>query len=54
MTTLSPAAEFTIARRYDSDRSSPARWIWSHTTRHWWLIIIILIGATGNAGLAAL
>ncbi|NOY98505.1 MAG: ABC transporter ATP-binding protein, partial [Chloroflexi bacterium] len=39
---------------YDSDRSSPARWIWSHTTRHWWLIIIILIGATGNAGLAAL
>lgn len=29
------------------------RWIWSHATRHWWIIIMILVGAIGNAALAA-
>lgn len=29
------------------------RWIWSHATRHWWIIVLILAGAIGNAALAA-
>ena len=54
MTTSNLASEFTISRPRQYNRSSAARWIWSHTTPYWWLLIIIFIGATGNAGLAAL
>jgi ATP-binding cassette subfamily B protein len=28
-------------------------WIWSHARRHWWIIIMMVVGAIGNAGLAA-
>lgn len=35
------------------DRSSPVRWIWSHASRHWWIIIMMIAGAVGNAALAA-
>lgn len=35
------------------DRSSALRWIWSHARRHWWIIIMMIVGAIGNAGLAA-
>ena len=35
------------------DRSSPVRWIWSHARRHGWIIMMMVIGAIGNAGLAA-
>ncbi len=45
-------AEFTIQRpRYD--RSSAARWIASHVAPHWWIVVMLLIGAFGNAALAA-
>ena len=54
MTTPSLASEFTISRSHETNRSSPARWIWSHSYRYWGLWIIILIGATGNAALAGL
>ena len=53
MTTPTLASEFTISRPRQYDRSSAARWIWSHTAPYWWLLIIIFIGAAGNAGLAA-
>ncbi len=53
MTTPTLASEFTISRPRKYDRSSAARWIWSHTAPYWWLLIIIFIGAAGNAGLAA-
>ncbi|MBU4224844.1 MAG: ABC transporter ATP-binding protein/permease, partial [Chloroflexi bacterium] len=46
-------AEFTLPQRHVTDRNGPVRWIWSHATRHWWIIIMILVGAIGNAGLAA-
>jgi ATP-binding cassette subfamily B protein len=49
---LSPA-EFTLARRYASDRRSPVRWIVSHALRHWWLVLVMFVGAVGNAALAA-
>ena len=46
-------SEFTLARRYSADRRGPVRWIWSHTMRHGWLVLILLVGALGNAALAA-
>ena len=42
-----------MQRAHISDRTSPVGWIWSHVRRHWPLIIMIVIGAAGNAGLAA-
>jgi ATP-binding cassette subfamily B protein len=29
------------------------RWILSHASRHWWLVLVMMIGAIGNAALAA-
>jgi ATP-binding cassette, subfamily B, bacterial len=50
---LTSPTEFTLARRHTSDRRSTFRWILSHASRHWWLILIMIIGAIGNAALAA-
>ncbi len=51
--TINPSpAEFTLSRRA-TNRSSPVRWILSHGMRHWWLVLIMVIGAYGNAQLAA-
>ncbi|HXD12129.1 MAG TPA: ABC transporter ATP-binding protein, partial [Anaerolineales bacterium] len=52
ITTTAPA-EFSLHRAHASDRTSPVRWIWSHARRHWWIIIMMVVGAIGNAGLAA-
>ncbi len=46
-------AEFTIPAQYPTDRRSPARWVISHALRQWWIILIALIGALGNAALLA-
>ena len=46
-------AEFSLQRKYLADRTSPVRWVWSHARRHWWIILMMVIGAVGNAGLAA-
>ncbi len=54
MTTIpSPLpAEFTLERpRFV--RTGAVRWILSHTVRHWGIIIVLLMGALGNAALAA-
>ena len=40
-------------RAYATDRSGPVRWIWSHARRYWWIIILMVVGAVGNAALAA-
>ncbi len=45
-------AEFTIPRPA-FNRSNAVRWITSHATRHWGIIIILFLGAFGNAALAA-
>ncbi|MEJ2706260.1 MAG: ABC transporter ATP-binding protein [Anaerolineales bacterium] len=46
-------AEFTIPREYKTNHSSPVRWIASHAIRYWYLLLSMLLGAFGNAALAA-
>ncbi len=48
------AAEFTLPDRYHSDRRGPVRWLVSHARRYWYILLVMLIGAIGNAALAAL
>lgn len=45
--------EFTVATTLPSDRRSPVRWITSHVLRHKLFIFLMLLGAFGNAALAA-
>jgi len=52
MATTIPA-EFSLYRAHISDQTSPVRWVWSHARRHWLIMIMMVIGAIGNAGLAA-
>ncbi len=47
------SAEFTLPQRYRSDRRSPVRWIIGHVTRYWYLVLLVMVGAFGNAALAA-
>jgi ATP-binding cassette subfamily B protein len=47
-------AEFTLPQNYKTDRSSPARWIISHTIHEWPLFLGSVLGAVGNAGLLAI
>jgi ATP-binding cassette subfamily B protein len=46
-------AEFTLPRAPASDRRTPLRWISSHVIRHAWIVVMLLVGAVGNAALAA-
>jgi ATP-binding cassette subfamily B protein len=46
-------SEFDVRTTYTSDQSSTYRWIISHLARHKLLILIMFIGAFGNAALAA-
>jgi ATP-binding cassette subfamily B protein len=50
---VTTSVEFSMQRKYLSDRTTPVRWIWSHARRHWGIMIMMVIGAVGNAGLAA-
>ncbi|GAP10820.1 ABC-type multidrug transport system, ATPase and permease components [Bellilinea caldifistulae] len=45
-------AEFSFPHLYSTDRRGPVRWILSHLKYQWWLVIVAVIGALGNAGLA--
>lgn len=45
--------EFTVKQRWRSNRRGPARWIASHVTHNWLILIGMLAGAVGNAALAA-
>ncbi len=46
-------AEFVLPQVQTYDRRTPVRWILSHVSRHWWLVIMTIAGAIGNAILAA-
>ena len=46
-------AEFVLPQVQTYDQRTPVRWILSHMGRHWWLAIVTLAGAIGNAVLAA-
>lgn len=47
------ASEFTVEDALEYNRSTPFRWIAAHSVQHWELIVMMIIGAVGNAGLAA-
>ena len=55
-TSLSPdlSAEFTLPDSHKTNRRGPIRWILSHFIRYWYIGVLILIGAFGNAYLAAI
>jgi ATP-binding cassette subfamily B protein len=46
-------SEFEVARDWHPDRRGPVRWILSHVARHKLFVAGVLIGAAGNAALAA-
>jgi ATP-binding cassette subfamily B protein len=46
-------AEFSISNLPKTDRRTPLRWILSHVSRQWWIVVLAFIGAVGNALLAA-
>ncbi len=46
-------SEFEVSRAWKSNRSGPVRWILSHVGRHKLFVVGILVGAAGNAALAA-
>jgi ATP-binding cassette subfamily B protein len=46
-------AEFVLPQNFEPDHRTPLRWILSHTGRYHWLVIVTIIGAIGNAALAA-
>lgn len=52
MTTLISPAEFTI-QRPQFNRTNAVGWVVSHAARHGWIIFMMLLGAFGNAALAA-
>src|SRR5512139_2412970 len=45
--------EFSMQRAHTTDHTTPVRWIWSHVRPHWWIVILMVAGAVGNAALAA-
>ncbi|NDJ51705.1 MAG: ABC transporter ATP-binding protein, partial [Chloroflexi bacterium] len=47
------ALEFDAGQTYNSDRSGPLRFIWSHVKRHPFVGLMMVFGAVGNASLAS-
>ena len=52
-TTTTFSTEFSLPEQAKTDRRGPVRWIISHAVRQWPLMIVMLVGAIGNAALAA-
>ncbi|MBK7318339.1 MAG: ABC transporter ATP-binding protein [Anaerolineales bacterium] len=50
---MSLPAEFTLHRKNSYNRATTLKWIVSHARPYWWIVIMIVIGAIGNAALAA-
>ncbi|MBI2757333.1 MAG: ABC transporter ATP-binding protein [Chloroflexi bacterium] len=53
MTFLTAPAEFTLTREISERTKGPVRWIWSHAVRYWPILTMLVVGAIGNAALAA-
>jgi len=53
MAVTSISSEYIAPQRFTSDRRNAVRWVTSHGLRYWYLGVIMLIGAIGNAALAA-
>ncbi|MBK8619211.1 MAG: ABC transporter ATP-binding protein [Anaerolineales bacterium] len=52
MSSITNPAEFTLHRKNKFEHSSAVRWIYSHAKPYWWIVIMIIVGAIGNAVLA--
>ncbi|KXK15476.1 MAG: ABC transporter-like protein [Chloroflexi bacterium OLB14] len=52
MTILSTPAEFTLHRENKYDYSSPTAWLASHIKPYIWIVVMLFVGAIGNAVLA--
>ncbi len=50
---MSLPAEFTLHRKNIYDRASALRWIFSHAKPYWLIMLMLIVGAIGNAALAA-
>lgn len=46
-------AEFVLPDARIYNQQSTARWILSHALRHWWVMVLSVIGAIGNAAMAS-
>jgi ATP-binding cassette subfamily B protein len=53
MATTTISAEYIAPQRFSSDRRSAVRWVLSHGLHYWYLGVLMLVGAIGNAALAA-
>ena len=53
MATVTAPAEFSLKRRASTRTRGPALWVWSHARRYWPILLVLVAGAVGNAGLAA-
>jgi len=53
MTTATTAMEFKAPEAFATDRRGPVRWILSYVRHYWYIAAVMVIGAAGNAALAA-
>jgi ATP-binding cassette subfamily B protein len=50
---MTTRSEFVVKHAWTSSRRGPVRWVFSHAIRNKLIILMVLIGAFGNAALAA-
>jgi ATP-binding cassette subfamily B protein len=53
MSSATISAEYIAPQRFTSDRRNAVRWVISHGLHYWYLGVVMLLGAIGNAALAA-
>jgi len=53
MSSVSIPAEFTLHRKNSYNHTSAVRWIISHARPYGWIVVMLVVGAIGNAALAA-
>src|SRR5512133_4022971 len=53
MSSISIPAEFTLSRKYSYNRTAAVKWIVSHVRPYLWIVVMLVVGAIGNAALAA-
>jgi ATP-binding cassette subfamily B protein len=53
MSSITLPAEFTLHRKYTYNHTSAVKWILSHSRPYIWIMVMLVLGAIGNAALAA-
>jgi len=54
MITSQLTTEFSLPQESNTNRSSVSKWLLSHIFHYWIIVLIMFLGAVGNAGFAAL